>query len=110
MSNREATRDAWFRLLREASSAAGRSSGLQRDDFGSSHILQDPGKPCAGKPSPGVACTCRTDQRSLQCCAEYRDTVSPLVAGVTPATRLGRQMKSSGGKANLWRRRGGGSV
>ena len=43
VSNREATRDAWFRLLREASSAAGRSSGLQRDDFGSSHILQDPG-------------------------------------------------------------------
>lgn len=47
MSNREATRDAWFRLLREASSAAGRSSGLQRDDFGSTHILQDPGKPAS---------------------------------------------------------------
>ena len=45
MSNREATRDAWFRLLREASSAAGRSSGLRRDNFGSSHILQDPGIP-----------------------------------------------------------------
>ena len=43
MSNREATRDAWFRLLREASSAAGRSSALQRDNFGSSHILQDSG-------------------------------------------------------------------
>ena len=87
MSNREATRDAWFRLLREASSAAGRSSGLQRDDFGSSHILQDPGKPCAGKPSPGVACTCRTDQRSLQCCAEYRDTVSPTCRWGDPSNK-----------------------
>ena len=110
MSNREATRDAWFRLLREASSAAGRSSGLQRDDFGSSHILQDPGTPCAGKPSQGIACTCWTDQRSLHCCAKYPDTVSSLVAGVIPVTRLARQIKSSDGKANLWCRRGGGSV
>ena len=43
VSNREGTRDAWFRLLREASSAASRGGGPQRDAFGSSHVLQDAG-------------------------------------------------------------------
>ena len=43
VSNREGTRDAWFRLLREASSAASRGGGSQRDAFGSSHVLQDAG-------------------------------------------------------------------
>lgn len=43
VSNREGTRDAWFRQLREASSAASRGGGPQRDAFGSSHVLQDIG-------------------------------------------------------------------
>lgn len=45
MSNREAARDEWFRLLREASAAAGRGAGsFHRGSFGSSHVLQDTGK------------------------------------------------------------------
>ncbi len=43
VSNREGTRDAWFQLLREASSAASRGGESLRNAFGSSHVLQDPG-------------------------------------------------------------------
>lgn len=43
MSNREGARDEWFRLLREAFSAASRNSSSQRSSFGSSHVLQNTG-------------------------------------------------------------------
>ncbi len=45
MSNRESARDEWFRLLREAFSAASRNDSSQRSSFGSNHVLHNTGVP-----------------------------------------------------------------
>ena len=78
MSNREATRDAWFQLLREASSAAGRSSGHQRDDFGSSHILQDAGMPLTDKPSQDSASARQIRAALVSVLSAYQYRVSSM--------------------------------
>ncbi len=55
MSNRESARDEWFRLLREAFSAASRNGSSQRSSFGSNHVLHNTGTP----PLAGPEGTCQ---------------------------------------------------